>query len=98
MPVCIPAHLLTCSPAHRPVWICRATQHHYVLGDASPFVFELGHHKDWSKIVWACYFGEDCINFTGVITALGAPEQARADKFSAAMRRFGAGRSDGSRI
>ena len=40
-------------------------QHHYVLGDASPFVFELGHHDDWSKIVWACYFGEDCINFTG---------------------------------
>lgn len=24
-------------------------QHHYVLGDASPFIFELGHHEDWSE-------------------------------------------------
>lgn len=36
-----------------------------MLGDASPFVFELGHHDDWNQIVWACCFGEDCINFTG---------------------------------
>ena len=40
-------------------------QHHFVLGDASPFVFELGHRADWSRIIWAAHFGEDCINFTG---------------------------------
>ena len=39
--------------------------HHFVLGDASPFVFELGHHADWSRIVWCAHFGDDTVNFTG---------------------------------
>ena len=39
---------------------------HFVLGDASPFVFELGHFSDWSRLVWACYMGPATANFTGV--------------------------------
>ena len=28
-------------------------------------MFELGHHADWSRIVWCAHFGDDTVNFTG---------------------------------